>query len=61
MAIRLLFFCVCIGLVMLVRDSMQHYMPLSGSMGVPSLWHRYFWGRGLKSSRFHLLELALAQ
>ncbi len=34
---------------MRVSSCALHYIPLPGSMGVPSLRHCYFWGHGLKS------------
>ncbi len=53
MAMRLLFFCVefcdCATVHNAYRITMYCYMQLPGSMGVPSLWHRYFGGRGQKS------------
>ena len=49
MAVRLLFFCVVLMLIVRVRGCAQHYIPHPGSVGVASLWHRYFGGRGLKS------------
>ena len=47
---------VCIGLIVRVRGCAQHYIPHPGSVGVASLWHRYFGGRGLKSLGTPVLE-----
>ncbi len=46
MAVKLFFFCVCIGLIV---SSCACFMPHLGLMGVLGLWHWYFWGHRLKS------------
>ncbi len=49
MDVRLLYICVCIGLIVCVRGYAELFMPPPGSMEVPSIWHCYFRGCGLKS------------
>ncbi len=55
MAVRLLIFCVVFDAHVCTGCALC-YMPLPGSLGVPSLWHCYFGGCGLECLGTPVLE-----